>query len=565
MKDELATQRINRRTLIGGAALGVGATAWLSAIPGWNEAAATPAGELSIGLNLVPPGFNPLTAVSASQRWPFFMTLSTLAKPDPANAVLYGDLAEDWTISDDALTYTFNLREGVTWHDGTPFTAEDVAFTYTMAVHPESGSTLAGRFALIKGAAAFTAGEVDTLEGIEVIDDTTIAFTMEFPNGLFLNETPYLHIMPKHILGEVAPADIAAQPQVINQVIGTGPFKWVNYEQDQYIELEANPDYFQGPPAINKIVFNIITSPDTLQIAMDREEVDLPALDGGTATFAMFEKFIADDRFRLDATPGSSVVGYGWNFRHDYLVDSRIHQALLHALDRQALIDAFNGGNGTIYNSHMTHAWYQKEEWADRYPFDPDRARALLEEAGWDTERTVTVNVLQFGNDDIRAMVAAEQQMLADVGFKVEYEEMDTSVWVERFYQTYEFELVRVTFGVFPDPDGFLNFHLRTTSQNAFGLANEELDARIDEGRRLISQEERIPVYQALGDEMLETLPVCPVYMQNNWLVRNRKWYVSTFDDAAEPPTSLADIRVQPTLLGLEDVWQYRMWEWTKE
>jgi ABC-type transport system substrate-binding protein len=259
------------------------------------------------------------------------------------------------------------------------------------------------------------------------------------------------------------------------------------------------------------------------------------------------------------------VVGYGWNFRHDYLTDSRIHKAFLHALDRQALIDAFNGGNGTIYNTHMTHAWYQKEEWATRYPFDPDAARALLEEAGWDTERTLKVNVLQFGNDDIRAMVAAEQQMLADVGIKVEFEEMDTSVWVERFYQTHEFELVRVTFGVFPDPDGFLNFHLRTTSQNAFGLANEELDARIDEGRRLINREERIPIYQALAEEMLEILPVCPVYMQNNWLVRNRKWHVSAFDDAGDPPATLADIRVQPTLLGLEDIWQYRAWEWTKD
>jgi len=388
---------------------------------------------------------------------------------------------------------------------------------------------------------------------------------MEFPNGLFLNETPALHIMPKHILGEVAPAEIAAQPQVINQVIGTGPFKWVNYEQDQFIELEANPDYFQGPPAIDKLVFNIITSPDTLQIAIDREEVDMPAFDGGTAVFALFENFIDDDRFRIDGTPGSSVVGYGWNFRHDYLVDSRIHKALLHALDRQALIDAFSGGNGTIYNTHMTHAWYQKEEWADRYPFGPDLARSLLEEAGWDTERTVTVNVLQFGNDDIRAMVAAEQQMLADVGFKVEYEEMDTSVWVERFYQTHEFELVRVTFGVFPDPDGFLNFHLRTTSQNAFGLANEELDARIDEGRRLINQEERIPIYQALAEDMLEILPVCPVYMSNNWHVRNKKWGVPTFDEAADPPATLDDIRIQPVLLGLEDVWQYRAWEWTKE
>jgi len=122
-----------------------------------------------------------------------------------------------------------------------------------------------------------------------------------------------------------------------------------------------------------------------------------------------------------------------------------------------------------------------------------------------------------------------------------------------------------VTFGVFPDPDGFLNFHLRTTSQNAFGLATPELDAKIDEGRRLVNQEERIPVYQALAEEMLELLPVCPVYMQNMWWVRNRKFGVDFFDTTGDPPATLADIEVRTILLGHEDPWQYRAYEWTKD
>jgi peptide/nickel transport system substrate-binding protein len=489
--------------------------------------------------------------------------MSSLVTPNPATQTIEGDLAESWDVAEDGSSYTFHLRDGVTWHDGEPFTANDVAYTFTMAVHPESGTSLAGRLALIKGAAAFTAGEAEELAGITVVDDRTITFEMEFPNGLFVNEC-VLPILPAHILEGVAPAEIAIQPQVTNSPIGTGPFKLVEYAADQYVEVEANPDYYMEPPGINRIVFNIITSPDTLQIAMGREEVDLPSFDGGTATAALFEEFIADDRFRIDATAGSAVVGYGWNFRHDYLTDPRIHQAFLHAVDRQALIDAFNSGNGTIYNSFMTHAWYQKPEWADLYPFDPEKAKALLAEAGWDSSRTVDVNVITLANDDIRAMVAAEQQMLADVGFNIQFQEMEVATWVERFYQTHEFELVRVTFGVFPDPDGFLNFHMKSTSQNAFGYASPELDARIDEGRKLINQEDRVPIYQALNEEMLETLPVCPLYMQNTWWVRNKKWGVPLLD-ALPLATDLASIPIHPIMLGGDDVWRYNPEEWTKE
>lgn len=525
------------------------------------------AGEkvLRIAWNAPPPNFNPLLAVSATQDWIFKSTMSTLTRPDPVAKAFAGDLAESWEVAPDGSSYTFKLRQNAKWHDGTPVTARDVAFTYTTALNPATGSKLTGRFALIKGAAAYTEGKADSVAGINVIDDHTIRFDMEFPNGLFLYETtsgpaPWA-ILPQHILGSLKPEDMAKHPYFSEALVGSGPFKFVKYVPDQYLEVEANPDYHFGRPKIDRIVFNIIKSPDTIQVAMDRGEIDMPVFDGGTATTEMFKHFLETPNFKIIGTQGTTLITYFVNFRHDYLRDERIHQAMLYALDRKKLVERFNAGNGTIVNSFMVHSWYQKPEWANLYPYDPPKARALLQEANWDSNREVGVNVITLANEEIRAMLAAEQQMFADVGFKVSFKEMELPVWVEKFYDTHDFELARVTAGAFPDPDGFLSFHMKTGSKNALGYANPELDKKIEQGRRTIDQAERARIYQEINEEMLRTVPAPPVYLQNAWWIMNRRWSVPALDPIP-PATSLTDVPIAPIFVVATDYWGYRMQEW---
>jgi peptide/nickel transport system substrate-binding protein len=556
---------LNRRRLLGAAALGTAAPFLSGSITKLQSASAAEPGEVAIAWNAPPPDFNPLTSVSRAQYFFFVTVMSSLTQANPEDQTFAPDLAESWEIAPDGSAYTFHLRQNATWHDGQPVTARDVAFTYTRALDPDTLSKQTGKLSLIKGAAAYTAKEADEVTGIQVVDDHTITFEMEFPTGLFLNETTAvtLAILPEHLLGDVPPADLEQHDFFINSPVGSGPFRFVEYRPDQYVEVEANPDYYFGRPNLDRIIFNIIQSPDTIQVAMGREEIDMPVFDGGTAERALYENALTDERFRVDGTQGSAIVGYGWNYRHEDLVDPRIHQAFLYALDRPALVSAFNSNNGTIINSFMTHSWYQDPEWANLYPYDPERAEALLQDAGWDSNRTVNVNVITLANEDIRAMLAAEQQMLAEVGFNIQFQEMELPVWVESFYDTHDFELVRVTFGVFPDPDGFLNFHLKTTSQNAFGYANPELDAQIDEARRIVDQESRIPLYQAINEEMLQALPVTPLFLENLWWVRNQKWHVPQLDKLPVA-TSLETIPVAPILLNAEEVWGYRQDEWTK-
>jgi peptide/nickel transport system substrate-binding protein len=528
--------------------------------------AAKPAAQqvLRLSHNLPPPHFNVLKATGPVQYWLFNTVMSTLTQVDPEKGEFIPELAESWEVGPDGRSYTFKLRNNAKWHDGTPVTAKDVAFTYRMALSGATGSNKTGRLSMIKGAADFTAGKSDQV-GIAVVDDHTIRFDMEFPNVLFLNETASgtagLTILPAHVLGDVAPDALASHKYFTDDLVGSGPFKFVRYVPDQLYEVEANPDYYFGKPKLERIVFNIIKSPDTTEVAMERGEIDMPIFDGGTATTAMYKKFVADPRFTLVGTQGSTLISYAFNFRHEYLKDPRIHQAFLHALDRPKLVERFNAGNGTIYNSFMTHPWYQQPEWANLYPYDPEKAKALLKEAGWDSNREVSVNIITLANDEIRAMVAVEQQMLAEVGFKISFREMEVPVWVEKFYDSHDFEMVRVTFGVFPDPDGFLSFHLKTGSKNAMGYANPELDRKIALGQQTIDRAERVRIYREINEEMLRTLPLAPLYLQNAWWIMRKRWHVPQL---AKLPaaTGLSDVPVAKALLSHSDVWKYHVEEW---
>lgn len=525
------------------------------------SATASRGGTLKLASNAPPPDFNPLSAVSAAQAWFFYSVMPGLTQADPDQQTFVPDVAESWEIGADGSTYTFKIRANAKWHDGQPVTAQDVAYTYMMALLPDTGSKKTSALALIKGAADVTAGKTDQAAGISVVDDRTITFTMEFPNALFMYQT-LLSILPKHILGSVTPKELSKHPFFTSAPIGAGPFKFVKWVPDQYIEVQANPDYHFGAPKLDKIVYNIIKSPDTIDVAMGREEVDMPIFDGGAAAQSLYQKYITDKRFRLIGTQGSAVVGYGFNFRKPYLQDPRIHQAFLYALDRKKLIDRFTGGNGTIVNSFMTHAWYQKPEWANLYPYDPEKAKALLKDAGWDSNRTVNVSLITLADEDSRSQVAAEQQMLAQAGFKVNFQEMELPVWVSTFYESHDYELVRVTFGVFPDPDGFLSFHIKSDSKNAFGYANPALDKLIDQGERTVDQGGRAKIYQQINEEMLKSLPVAPLYLNNLRWILNRKWSVPKLANVPIP-TQLNDVPVLKSFVGGQDVWGYHQEGWS--
>lgn len=276
---------------------------------------------------------------------------------DGDNAVVPA-LAKSWDFDEETCTYTFHLEEDVRWHDGEPFTAEDVQFTIEAIMDPENGSENAPNF--------------EDVEEITVIDDHTISFRLSAPNVAFLDYMT-MAILPKHLLeGEdMQTADFFRSP------IGTGPYKLASWDEGQAITLEKNADYFRGEPNIDTIVFKIVPDDNAKTLQLRAGELDLALLTPkDAATFADEEGFTCYDMETAD------YRGILFNFQNEYWQENRdLIPAVCYAIDREAIIDAVLLGQGMAAYGPLQRNVYNYED-VEHYDYDPEKARAVLETAG---------------------------------------------------------------------------------------------------------------------------------------------------------------------------------------
>lgn len=323
---------------------------------------------------------------------------------DGDNAVVPA-LAKSWDFDEETCTYTFHLEEDVRWHDGEPFTAEDVQFTIEAIMDPENGSENAPNF--------------EDVEEITVIDDHTIAFRLSAPNVAFLDYMT-MAILPKHLLeGEdMQTADFFRSP------IGTGPYKLASWDEGQAITLEKNADYFRGEPNIDTIVFKIVPDDNAKALQLRAGELDLALLTPkDAATFADEEGFTCYDMETAD------YRGILFNFQNEYWQENRdLIPAVCYAIDREAIIGAVLLGQGMAAYGPLQRNIYNYED-VEHYDYDPEKARAVLEAAGcvlgedgFYTRNGETVGfVLSVGaGDQVRIdMAQIVAQQLREIGMDV--------------------------------------------------------------------------------------------------------------------------------------------------
>jgi peptide/nickel transport system substrate-binding protein len=503
---------------------------------------------------------NPLQQVTNAQAQYHATVFSSLMQANPDKTRMEPELAE-MTAAPDASSYTFKLNPRAKWHDGKPLTTADVAFTYTLALTRETKSNRLSRLSMIKGAADFSAGKTDKVAGIVVLDDQTIRFDMEFPNALFLIETD-LAIMPKHILGTVAPADLEKHPFMFESPVGSGPFKAVKNTSDVSSEVAANPDFYRGRPRLDKITFRIVKQADAAQIALERGEVDFNAAPTNFINIApdALSRFLAQPNLFMVRMPNPVQQIIGWNQRQEHWKDKRVRQAFIHAIDRKKIIDSLLGGNAEVVNTPIVHPFVGFKPKND-YPYDPNKAKQLLSEAKWDMNREVTVMGVPATSDTDRSLRAAVQAQLAAVGIKSKWEERESSVFVKAFYQEHTFDMVYVPGTTFADPALFLDFHFATASQNAMGYASPALDQMLDKGKRARTPAERAEIYKTIGDQFNEEVPWGSLWSVADTNIFNRRVNIPFLQPPAGPnPKTAAEVPFS-TVRALF-TWFYRVDEW---
>jgi ABC-type transport system substrate-binding protein len=429
---------------------------------------------------------------------------------------LIPDLAESFEVSDDATQFTFNLRQNVVWSDGTPFTARDVMFTYQLAMRPEVGASQYNKLSQVLGAKAFNAGETDTVEGLEMPDDYTFRITLEQPNVAFLigaaHNNSLIWIAPEHVLADLDPAAIDQHPFAQNPNVGTGPFTFVEYAADQYILVENNPNYFLGAPQLSQVYIRLGAQATQLAQLESGELHVMQAIDAREAG-----RLSTSDVIDIVPTPGVGI--FQTAIMNERFPDKRVRQAFMYGVDRQAIMDVVLQGQGRLVTTSVIGPEWAQFDDLNMYEYDPDMARQLLEEAEWDSSRTVQL-LWEQGYQAIETAAPVFQQQMAEIGVTVELMPMEEAAFEKAVVEDADFDLAWFGGGAYYlDPDVssvyYATQNWTPNGGNTTHYSNEELDQLFVDGRGTPDIEERTEIYYRVAHILNEDVPTIFWWSEN--------------------------------------------------
>ncbi|SDL37082.1 ABC transporter substrate-binding protein [Nonomuraea jiangxiensis] len=435
----------------------------------------SPHDAINVYLYQKPKRFSPLDPPSGPDQQVMTLIFDNLLAVDDSYTFV-PRLAERWEVAEDRIT--FHLRQGLKWSDGTPFTSRDVLFTYKLLADAESGSALAGRLA----GAAF-----------EAPDDTTFVIRPARPNVGFLSlvARPYAFILPEHVLGREPVDRIASSAFFNHPTVGLGPYTFVSYRTDQYVELAANPHY-RKPVSIARIFLKPISS-DVATAQLGTGEMDLAQISPtDLRTVAAFKGVT------VAARPSPGFIRMAADLSDKRFADPRIRRAMLHAIDRKALVAQLLAGRGRVQNSSFVTPWALPGT-LEEYAYDPARARSLLAEAGWNPAEKVTLSWIP-GQRDRDAAATVVQSALGAAGMTVELKQVQAAELLES-YEKRTFDLALYGGGSYAaDPSSSATTincaAFYPTGSNVSNYCDPSLDTLTAQADALTDREQRAKLYQ---------------------------------------------------------------------
>ncbi len=409
-----------------------------------------------------------------------------LTAHDGNNQVVPG-LAREWRFDETDNTYTFYLKEGVRWHDGKPFGAEDVKFTIEAIMDPENGSENAANY--------------EDVQEITVVDEHTVSFKLSEPNVAFLDYMT-IPVLPKHLLeGEdMQTADFFRKP------VGTGPYKLDSWDEGQAIYLVKNEDYFKGTANIDRIVFKIVGDDNARAIQMQSGELDLALLTPKDA-----KSFQGQDGYQVYRMETSDYRGILFNFRNEFWRENReVIPAVCYGLDRKAILDSVLLGHGITAYGPLQRNVYNNEH-VEHYDYNPKKAEQILSNAGWEKgedgfycqngEKLGFVISVGAGDQVRMDMAQAAAQQLRQIGIDCSVEVPAQVDWANQ--QAYligwgsPFDADDHTYKVFGTEKG----------ANYSGYSNEKVDEFLREARQSDDEQIRARAYDKFQEELAADPP----------------------------------------------------------
>lgn len=436
----------------------------------------------------------------------------SLFEPNPDTLEPVGNLAASWSVNADGDVWTINLREGVTWHDGEAFTADDVKFTYDLHMTEETNSPRFSDF-------------TSKIESVEILDEMTVRFTLTGPLPDFPLDLGVYGIVAEHVWADVAPADHAQDDGATgadpSRVVGTGPFIFEEWLIEDRASAVRNDNYWDGVPHLDRVIYRFVGDQNAVLQALITGDIDYGAVPEASVQ-------------QLDGTdvtvfnyPTTNFTFYGTNLdaeKTTLFQDVNVRKALLYALDREAMLESIRFGFGEVAIGTMpVLSWaYNPDGIEDElhYNYDPDLARQLLDEAGWtlndDGIREKDGQTLSFemqtnaGNTVREQYLTIMQEFWREIGVEMTPVFEPFPALVERITETFDFQafLIGFSWGVPPGQEAMWDCDSYPQGFNIVKYCNPDVDAVMEEAAQEVDRDRRIELYTEMQNLILADLPM---------------------------------------------------------
>jgi len=415
--------------------------------------------------------------------------------------------AESFSIEDGGRLLKFKLREDIKWFDGVPLTADDVEFTYKLMIDPKTPTAYGGNFKVVK---EFRKTGRYTFE---------IEYEEPFAKALVTWATD---ILPKHALE----GEDLLDTKYSRQPLGAGPYKLKEWVPGTQVVLEANPDFFEGKPYIEKVVYRVIPDLSTQFLELKAGNLDMMGLGplqylyqtsgpGWDGSFNKFEYL----------SSGYSFLGY--NMKHRFFQDVRVRRAIDYAIDRDEIVKGVLYGLGEPANGPYKPGTWQYNEAVKPRPYNPEKAKELLKQAGWtDTDNDGVLDkdgipfafsiITNQGNTQRIKSGVIIQQRLSDIGIKVDLRTVEWAAFIKEFVDKGRFDAIILGWNILQDPDIYNVWHSSMAVAGGLNFTrytNDRLDALLEQGRAIVDIERRKVIYDEVQQILHEEVPYSFLYV----------------------------------------------------
>lgn len=466
---------------------------------------------VNIGVTDSLGGINPLTI---DQTWinKYAVGLEFLPLVDLDSELNFRGMLADTVSTTDFTNFIVHIDENATWSDGTPVTAEDVEFTFLRLASPVIANPTLMLYAFEGvGDDGFVEEGTESVEGVTVLDEKTVRFTTKYPMALSTFENTYafyIHTLPKHILEQYTDEELSTLDWFNHPDVVSGPYTVTDYDVDHYISYTANENYWKGAPKIGKLNFKILDS-SQIYAGLQSGEIDVTHHTMTAIPQEDYENIEALEN--IDVVYGSPVTNQSVFIQTANLPDKRVRQALLYAIDRNQILEQLMKGHGEVVDGFLSSAGPFYDETITPTPYDPEKAKALLEEAGWDSSRTLRFYVNSGDGTFVNAAQVIVAQW-ANVGVKAEIQTVDLASLMEIAGSTdYDLFAVQYTYApIDPYPD---IVWLLGGEGSWTGYGDEEINEALEAVQTAGSIEKMKDYYSVVDKKVQEDVPMFSAYV----------------------------------------------------